>query len=50
MAGVDEVVLTCHEKLDHEDLETIKDLQTSGYDHGEIFEAFNKVCSCKFNF
>ncbi|CAI9270591.1 unnamed protein product [Lactuca saligna] len=24
--GVDEVVLTCHEKLDHEDFETIKDL------------------------
>nr|KAJ0209517.1 hypothetical protein LSAT_V11C400185950 [Lactuca sativa] len=43
VAGVDEVVLTCHEKLDHEDFETIKDLQASGYDHGEIVEAFNKV-------
>ncbi|CAH1423663.1 unnamed protein product [Lactuca virosa] len=42
VAGVDEVVLTCHEKLDHEDFETIKDLQASGYDHGEIVEAFNK--------
>ncbi|CAH1417825.1 unnamed protein product [Lactuca virosa] len=48
VAGVEK--LTCHEKLDHEDLETIKDLQASGYDHGEIVEAFNKVCSCKFNY
>ncbi|CAI9295263.1 unnamed protein product [Lactuca saligna] len=29
--------------VDHEDFETIKDLQASGYDHGEIVEAFNKV-------
>ncbi|CAI9299226.1 unnamed protein product [Lactuca saligna] len=43
VAGVDEVVLTYHEKLDHEDFETIKDLQASGYDHGEIVEAFNKM-------
>ncbi|CAH1447328.1 unnamed protein product [Lactuca virosa] len=43
VAGVDEAVLTCHEKLDHEDFETIKDLQASGYDHGEIVEAFNKL-------
>ncbi|CAH1435535.1 unnamed protein product [Lactuca virosa] len=43
MAGVDEVVLTCHEKLGHEDFETIKDLQASGYDLGEIVEAFNKL-------
>nr|KAJ0218978.1 hypothetical protein LSAT_V11C300142140 [Lactuca sativa] len=42
VAGADEVVLTCHEKLDHEDFENIKDLQASGYDHGEIVEAFNK--------
>nr|KAJ0191698.1 hypothetical protein LSAT_V11C800413570 [Lactuca sativa] len=50
VAGVDKVVVTCHEKLDHEDFETIKDLQASGYDHGEIVEAFNKVCSYKFNY
>ncbi|CAH1424816.1 unnamed protein product [Lactuca virosa] len=37
------VVLTCHEKIDQEDFETIKDLQASGYDHGEIVEAFNKL-------
>ncbi|CAI9277808.1 unnamed protein product [Lactuca saligna] len=43
VASVDEAVLTCHEKLDHEDFETIKDLQASGYDHGEIDEAFNKL-------
>ncbi|CAH1415611.1 unnamed protein product [Lactuca virosa] len=43
VAGVDEVVLICHEKLDHEDFETIRDLQASGYDHGEIVEAFNKM-------
>ncbi|CAI9277062.1 unnamed protein product [Lactuca saligna] len=29
--------------VDHEDFETIKDLQASGYDHGEIVEAFNKL-------
>ncbi|CAI9302896.1 unnamed protein product [Lactuca saligna] len=43
VAGVDEVVLTCHEKFDQEYFETIKDLQASGYDHGEIAEAFNKL-------
>ncbi|CAH1452322.1 unnamed protein product [Lactuca virosa] len=42
VAVVDEVVITCHEKLDQEDFETIKDLQASRYDHGEIAEAFNK--------
>nr|KAJ0208631.1 hypothetical protein LSAT_V11C400205560 [Lactuca sativa] len=50
VAGVDEVVLTFHENLHHEDFETIKDMQASGYDHGEIAEAFNKVCSYKFNY
>ncbi|CAI9300082.1 unnamed protein product [Lactuca saligna] len=29
--------------VDHEDFETIKDLQASRYDHGEIVEAFNKL-------
>ncbi|CAI9295973.1 unnamed protein product [Lactuca saligna] len=29
--------------VDHEDFETIKDLQASGYDNGEIVEAFNKL-------
>ncbi|CAI9272396.1 unnamed protein product [Lactuca saligna] len=29
--------------VDHEDFETIKDLQASGYDHREIVEAFNKL-------
>ncbi|CAI9302432.1 unnamed protein product [Lactuca saligna] len=43
VVGFDEVVLTCNEKLDHEDFETIKDLQASGYDHGEIVEAFNTL-------
>ncbi|CAI9293687.1 unnamed protein product [Lactuca saligna] len=43
VTGVDEAVLTCLQKLEHEDFETIKDLQASGYDHGEIVEAFNKL-------
>ncbi|CAI9269785.1 unnamed protein product [Lactuca saligna] len=42
VAVVDEVVLTYDETLDQEDFETIKDLQASGHDQGEIVEAFNK--------